>query len=61
MAEHWIQGAVAKHPGALHAELHVPQVQKIPQKQILKATHSQNPEERKRAILAETLKNMHKG
>ena len=56
MSEHWIQGAVAKHPGALHKELHVPLGQKIPQAKIVKATHSQNPEERKRAILAETLK-----
>lgn len=60
MAGHWIQGAI-KHPGALHRELHVPQGQKIPAKKLEKAEHSSNPTERKRAILAETLKGMHKG
>lgn len=55
---HFIQGAI-KHPGALHAELHVPQGQTIPQQKLTAATHSQNPTERRRAVLAETLKNMH--
>lgn len=35
-ARHWIAGAV-KHPGALHAELGVPQGQKIPAKKLAKA------------------------
>lgn len=55
---HFIQGAI-KHPGALHTELHVPQGQKIPQAKLTAATHSQDPTERRRAVLAETLKNMH--
>ncbi len=56
----WIKGAI-KHPGALHKELNVPMGKKIPQGKIEKAEHSKNPKERKRAMLAETLKNMHKG
>ena len=60
MAENWIAGAV-QHKGALHRELHVPQGQKIPAGKLNKAAHSSNPTERKRAILAETLKGMHKG
>jgi hypothetical protein len=46
--------------GALHKELNVPQGKKIPEKKLEKATHSKNPTERKRAVLAETLKKMHK-
>jgi len=56
----WIKGAI-KHPGALHKELNVPMGKKIPDSKIEKAEHSKNPKERKRAMLAETLKNMHKG
>lgn len=59
MAEkHWIQGAI-KHPGALHRELHVPQGEKIPEKKLEKAMHSDNPTEARRARLAETLSHMH--
>ena len=58
--EKWIQGAV-KHKGALHKELGVPQGKKIPEEKIEKAEHSKNPKLRKRAVLAETLKKMHKG
>jgi len=53
----WIGGAI-KHPGALHKELHVPQGKKIPAGKLEKAEGSKNPLERKRAILAETLKGM---
>ena len=60
MSDHWIQKAVGKHPGALHKSLGVPQGQKIPEKKIEKAEKSSNPTLRKRAILAETLKNMHR-
>lgn len=56
--QNFIKSAI-KHPGALHAELHVPQGQKIPQNKLTAATHSKDPTERKRAVLAETLKNMH--
>lgn len=54
----WIAGAV-KHPGALHRELGVPQGEKIPQAKLEAATRSENPTERKRAFLAETLAHMH--
>lgn len=46
--------------GALHKSLHVPKGQKIPEAKIEKAEHSKNPKLRKRAILAETLKNLHR-
>lgn len=44
--------------GALHKSLHVPQGKKIPEYKIEKAEHSKNPTLRKRAYLAETLKNL---
>ncbi len=50
------KGEVVKHPGALHAELHVPANKKIPEGKLKKAEHSKNPLERKRANLAETFK-----
>lgn len=46
--------------GALHKELHVPEGKKIPEAKLQKAEHSKNPTERKRAVLAETLKKMKK-
>jgi hypothetical protein len=55
----WIKGAI-KHKGALHKELGVPEGKKIPAKKLKKAEHSKNPKLKKRAILAETLKKMHK-
>lgn len=51
----WMQGAV-KNPGALHRELGVPAGKNIPAKKLEKATHSKNPTERKRAVLAETFR-----
>jgi hypothetical protein len=54
MAKKWIQTAI-KHPGALHEELHVPPDQPIPHKKLVKASHSSNPVERKRAQFAEEL------
>ena len=57
---HWMQGAV-KHPGALHAELHVPKDKKIPVKKLIKAEHSKSPLLRKRATLAITFKKYRKG
>lgn len=59
MAKKWIQGAI-KHPGALHKELGVPAGKKIPANKLKKAAHSKNPTLKKRAILANTLKKMHK-
>ncbi len=55
----WIQGAI-KSPGALHKALKVPEGKKIPEKKLEKAEHSKNPTLKKRAVLAETLKKMHK-
>lgn len=56
----WIQGAI-KHPGALHAQMGVPQGQPIPAKRLAVAADSDNPLLAKRARLAETLKKMNKG
>jgi len=57
--EKWIQGAI-KHPGALHKALHVKEGEKIPASKLKKAEHSKNHTTRKRAVLAQTLKSMHK-
>jgi hypothetical protein len=46
--------------GALHESLHVKKGEKIPEEKLEKAEHSKNPKLRKRAVLAETLKKMHK-
>ena len=54
MSEKWIQKMHMKK-GALHKELGVPEGKKIPEKKLMKAEHSSNPLERKRANLAETL------
>jgi hypothetical protein len=59
MAEKWIQGAI-KHPGALRKTLGIKKGKKIPEGKLKKAEHSKNPKTRKRAVLAETLKKMHK-
>jgi hypothetical protein len=61
MAEkkNWIAGAIKK-PGALHKELGVKQGKKIPTSKLKAAEHSKNPTERKRAVLAKTLKGFHK-
>ena len=56
----WIAGAI-KHPGALHKELGVASGKKIPESKLKKAEHSKNPTLKKRAVLAETLKGLHKG
>lgn len=55
----WVQGAI-KHPGALHKALHVKESEKIPASKLKRAEHSKNPTTKKRAVLAETLKKMHK-
>jgi len=57
--EKWIQSAI-EHPGALRKSLHVKEGEKIPASKLKKAEHSKNPTTRKRAVLAETLKKMHK-
>lgn len=55
MAAKWIKGAT-KNKGALHRNLGVPQGEKIPEKKLEAAKHSDNPTIRKEAALAETLK-----
>jgi hypothetical protein len=57
--EKWIQDAIKK-PGALKKSLGVKKGEKIPEAKLEKAEHSKNPTTRKRAVLAETLKKMHK-
>lgn len=59
MAEKWIQKAIKK-PGALRKSLHVKKGENIPEKKLEKAEHSKNPKIKKRAILAKTLRKMHK-
>lgn len=59
MKKKWISKAIKK-PGALHKELNVPEGKKIPESKLKKAAHSSNLKERKRAILAETLKSLKK-
>jgi hypothetical protein len=55
--KNWIQGAITpENKGALHKSLGVPEGQRIPEKKLKKAEHSQNALTRKRANLAETLK-----
>lgn len=46
--------------GALHKELGVPQGEKIPEKKMKKALHSDNPKMRKQANLARTLSGLRK-
>lgn len=61
MTEKWIQKALKPSTkGALHKTLGVPQGKKIPTAQLKKAEHSKNATTRKRSVLAETLKAMHK-
>lgn len=49
-----------KHPGALRKELHAKAGEPIPAKKLDKAAHSSNPTLRKRAVLAKTLRKMHR-
>lgn len=59
MEKKWIQSAI-KHPGSLRKTLKVKKGEKIPENKLDKATHSKNPTTKKRAILAKTLKKLHK-
>lgn len=59
MPEKWIKGAI-KHSGKLHRELDVKEGKKISAKKLEKAAKSKNPTIRKEAVLAKTLKKMHK-
>lgn len=55
----FIQEAIKK-PGALRNALGVKEGQKIPASKLKAAEISKNPTMKKRAVLAETLKKMHK-
>lgn len=55
----WIAGAI-KHPGALRRELGVKGDSPIPAGKLNKAAHSSNATLRRRALLAKTLKRLHK-
>lgn len=55
----FIKEAIRK-PGALRKSLHVKKGQKIPASKLKKAEHSKNPTTRKRAVLAKTLRKLHK-
>ena len=57
-SEHWIQGAV-KHKGALHAQLGIPEGEKIPQA-TLDAAAKKGGKLGQRARLAEELKTFKK-
>lgn len=59
MATKWIK-KIGMKKGALHKELHVPEGKNIPEKKLKKAEHSKNPTEKKRAVLAQTLKGLRK-
>lgn len=59
MTKKWIQSAI-KNPGSLKKSLGVKKGAKIPAAKLKKATHSKNPTLKKRAILAETLRKLHK-
>lgn len=51
-----IKPGFIKHPGSLRKALGAKEGQNIPAKKLEKATHSDNPTLRRRAILAETMK-----
>lgn len=55
----WIAGAT-ENKGVLHRKLHVPEDEKIPQKKLSKAVHSENPTLRREGILAKTLSKLRK-
>lgn len=57
--EKWIKEAIKK-PGSLRKALHVKEGEKIPASKLKKAEHSKSPSLKKKAVLAETLKKMHK-
>jgi hypothetical protein len=59
MTKKFIQKAIKK-PGALRKSLHVKEGEKIPEKKLDKAAHSENPKTRTRANLAKTLRKLNK-
>lgn len=61
MKEKWIQKAInPEKKGSLRKALHVKEGENIPTSKLKKAEHSKNPTLKKKAVLAETLKRMHK-
>lgn len=57
----WI-GSAIKHPGALHAQLGVPQGEKIPGAKLQKAVEgADGPLAKKRALLARTMAGFSRG
>jgi hypothetical protein len=57
----WIHSAInPQHKGKLREELHMKKGQDIPLKKLEKAATSNNPILRKEAVLAETLRKMHR-
>lgn len=60
MAKNWISKAI-KHPGALRKKLGVKEGKNIPAAKLAKAAKSKNPTTRRQAVLAKTLKKMHRG
>lgn len=56
--KHWIKAATS-NKGALHRKLGVPTGDKIPDKKLAQAAHSDNPKERAEASLARTLEKFH--
>ncbi len=59
MTEKFIKKAI-KHPGALRKTLGAKKGKPILENKLEKAEHSKNPTTRKRAVLAVTLKKLHK-
>lgn len=58
-ASNFIKGAI-KRPGSLHSALNVAQSQRIPASKVAAAANSSNPNLRRKAQLAKTLKAMTK-
>ena len=60
-AMNWIKSAInPKNKGSLRRALGAKPGQPIPAKKLARAAHSNNPKLRRRAVLAETLRRMHK-
>jgi hypothetical protein len=61
MAENWIQRALKpSSKGKLHKKLGVPLDDKIPEAKLSKAAHSKNPNLKKEAVLAQTIRGLRK-
>lgn len=56
-----IKKGFIKHPGSLRSALGAKEGENIPAKKLEKATHSDNPTLKKRAVLAETMKHWKRG